>query len=54
MPILSEKYIDSFTLAMSPHQHGTTSIPDGELAFFIFIGLSPWSEQDKLTVANIN
>jgi hypothetical protein len=54
MPILSEKSVDSLTFAMSPHQHRAASIPTGKLAYFIFFGLRPWSEQGKLIATNLN
>jgi hypothetical protein len=54
MPILSEKSVDSLTFAMSPHQHRAASIPSGKLAYFIFFGLRPWSEQGKLIATNLN
>jgi hypothetical protein len=53
MPILSEKSVDSLTFAMSPHQHRAASIPSGKLAYFIFFGLRPWSEQGKLIAINL-
>jgi hypothetical protein len=53
MPILSEKSVDSLTFAMSPHQHRAASIPSGKLAYFIFFGLRPWSEQGKLISSSI-
>jgi hypothetical protein len=54
MSILSEKSVDSLTFAVSPHQHRATSIPSGKLAYFIFFGLWPWSEQSKLIATNLN
>jgi hypothetical protein len=54
MPILSEKSIDSLTFAISPHQHRAASIPSGKLAYFIFFGLRPWSEQGKLIATKLN
>jgi hypothetical protein len=54
MPILSEKSVDSLTFAISPHQHRAASIPSGKLAYFIFFGLRPWSEQGKLIATNLN
>jgi hypothetical protein len=54
MPILSEKSVDSLTFAMSPHQHRAASIPSGKLAYFIFFGLRPWSEQGKLIATKSN
>jgi hypothetical protein len=54
MLILSEKSVDSLTFAMSPHQHHATSIPSGKLAYFIFFGLRPWSEQGKLIATKLN
>jgi hypothetical protein len=54
MPILYEKFVHSFTFAMSPHQHRAASIPSGKLAYFIFFGLRPWSEQGKLIATKLN
>jgi hypothetical protein len=54
MPILSEKSLDSLTFAMSLHQHRAASIPSGKLAYFIFFGLRPWSEQGKLIATKSN
>jgi hypothetical protein len=54
MPILSEISVDSLTFAMSPLQHRAASIPSGKLAYFIFFGLRPWSEQGKLIATKLN
>jgi hypothetical protein len=54
MTILSKKSVDSLTFAMSPHQHRAASIPSDKLAYFIFFGLRPWSEQGKLIATNLN
>jgi hypothetical protein len=48
MPNLSEKSVTSFTLPRLPHQHLRCSAPGGNIASFIFAGLSSWSEQGKL------
>jgi hypothetical protein len=54
MPILSKKSVDSLTFTMSLHQHRAASIPSGKLAYFIFFGLRPWSEQGKLIATKLN
>jgi hypothetical protein len=48
MPNLLEKYVTSFTLQGSPHQHRTTPTPEGNLASFVFDSLIAWYEQGKI------